>query len=154
MPKNLDTGPEVLVDLRLSPDRTSPGLARRALQRWAERYDPDTAFKLGLLVTELVTNSVKHGRLEGGDHIGVRLIAERDSLRVEVRDPGPGPPTPRRTSPETGWAYLQEEPDPEWPGGWGLSIVERLADRWGVVRDEVTKVWFEVSVAPLAGGVR
>ena len=31
--------------------------------------------------------------------------------------------------------------------GWGLYLVEQIADRWGVKQEEGTCVWFEVDVA-------
>jgi anti-sigma regulatory factor (Ser/Thr protein kinase) len=139
-------GPEVLVDLRLSPDLRSPSRARRALDSFASRFDPDTRFKLTLLISELVTNSVKHAQLATEDQIGLRVTAEESRVRVEVLDPGQGLPAPERMSLGGGWQYQQAAPDPEWPGGWGLSIVESLADRWGVVHNDLTTVWFEVTV--------
>jgi hypothetical protein len=52
-------------------------------------------------------------------------------LRVEVRDGGAGfVPERRRERSE--------------PGGWGLMLVEGIADRWGVKRDPTTTVWFEL----------
>jgi hypothetical protein len=73
-------------------------------------------------------------------------MAEDRFVRVEVLDPGLGLPAPERASAGSGWQYHQAAPDPQWPGGWGLSIVESLADRWGVVQDDLTTVWFEVTV--------
>jgi anti-sigma regulatory factor (Ser/Thr protein kinase) len=52
-------------------------------------------------------------------------------LRVEVHDRGPGfemrKPKPRGSS-----------------GGYGLFLVERMSDRWGVQRNDTTYVWFEL----------
>jgi hypothetical protein len=31
-------------------------------------------------------------------------------------------------------------------GGWGLFLVEKLADRWGVARNSLTRVWFEIDL--------
>ena len=147
MPSTVRTDrPEVLVDLRLSPELRSPSRARRALVPFEGRFDQETRFKLELLVSELVTNSVKHARLGGGDQIALRVTAEETCVRVEVLDPGLGLPQPERVSAEGGWQYQQAAPDPQWPGGWGLSIVESLADRWGVVQNDITTVWFEVTV--------
>lgn len=36
--------------------------------------------------------------------------------------------------------------------GWGLYLVDRIADRWGVLSDERTEVWFEIDVEPGPGG--
>ena len=48
---------------------------------------------------------------------------------------------PGRFSPEERDAPLDE------PGGWGLVLVDQMAERWGVVRDERTRVWFELATA-------
>src|SRR5436190_7671607 len=130
MPSPIDTSePEVLVDLRLPPELTSPARARYAVGRLKRRFDKETLFKLRLLVSELVTNSVKHGRLATDELIGILVVSEPKAVRVEVLDPGTGLPTPQQVSPGGGWQYQQISPDPEWPGGWGLSLVESLADR-------------------------
>ena len=63
----------------------------------------------------------------------------REPVRVEVGDPGEGfePPSHQPTD-------LAEE------GGWGLYLVDRLADRWGVSKDRGTMVWLEMDLAPVA----
>jgi anti-sigma regulatory factor (Ser/Thr protein kinase) len=90
-----------------------------------------------LLVSELVTNSVLHGELRPSDQIEVKLHLN-GRLRVEVLDPG-GSFTPGRSNADE-------------VGGWGLVVVEQLADRWGVVRNDATCVWFELAVAPSSAG--
>ena len=86
---------------------------------------------LRLLVSEVVTNAVRHANLATGDAISLVVELNRSTLRVEVHDPGGGfvPSTP--------------SPDPTRPSGWGLYLVAELADRWGVDSDEATLVWFE-----------
>jgi two-component sensor histidine kinase len=86
-----------------------------------------------LLVTELVTNSVRHGGRRDGDHVEVRVSLEEDRLRVEVRDEGGGvgPLEPLSSS----------------EGGFGLLFVNSLADRWGSERrPNGTTVWFELEL--------
>lgn len=57
-------------------------------------------------------------------------------LRVEVSDPGEG-----------FGANVPDPPTARGPGGWGLSLTERLADRWGVDREGGwTTVWLELDV--------
>ena len=86
-----------------------------------------------ILVAELVTNSVRHAGLSPQDRITVRIVLSSEILRAEVCDPGPGFEAP-----------------PKRPGfrqtrGWGLYIVEQIAERWGIERDERQKcVWFEL----------
>jgi anti-sigma regulatory factor (Ser/Thr protein kinase) len=85
-----------------------------------------------LLVSELVTNAVRHANLAPGDVILLVIDVEDRVLRVEVHDPGGG------------FVPRAPAPDPARPSGWGLYLVEELADRWGVDSDEQTLVWFEV----------
>jgi anti-sigma regulatory factor (Ser/Thr protein kinase) len=85
-----------------------------------------------LLLSEVVTNSVRHAGLGDDDAIEVVLEAG-EVLRVEVRDRG------------TGFDFAEPEPDPDRPSGWGLYLVEQLADRWGVEKGPPTTVWFELS---------
>jgi anti-sigma regulatory factor (Ser/Thr protein kinase) len=86
-----------------------------------------------LLVTELVTNAVRHGGVgpERSLHIGLRLWPRR--VRVEVVAPGAGF-TPARARSRGGES-----------GGWGLFLVDRIADRWGVRgMASGTCAWFEL----------
>jgi anti-sigma regulatory factor (Ser/Thr protein kinase) len=88
---------------------------------------------LGLLVTELVTNSVQHTR---GNTILLTVLVGDSAIRTEVTDGGPGF-DPAKMGP------LASDHT-----GWGLFLVERLADSWGVNRDgNVTRVWFEIGRA-------
>ena len=137
--------PELLVDLRLPPELTSPARARHALGPLKKLIDPEALYTLRLLISELVTNSVRHARLGTEQVIGVRVLCGSDIVRVEVLDDGWGFPVPN-TGPPTGrWQYLRNR-DAEWPGGWGLSIVDAVADSWGVVRNDQTVVWFEMKI--------
>ena len=85
-----------------------------------------------LLVSELVTNAVRHANLTPGDVILLVIDVQDRRLRVEVHDPGGG------------FVPRAPAPDPARPSGWGLYLVAELADRWGVDSDERTLVWFEL----------
>jgi anti-sigma regulatory factor (Ser/Thr protein kinase) len=85
-----------------------------------------------LLVSELVTNAVRHADLAAGDLILLVVEIEDGRLRVEVHDPGGG------------FVPTAPAPDPARPSGWGLYLVAELADRWGVDSDNQTRVWFEL----------
>lgn len=119
-------------EVRLSPTERAPAAARHSLDRLAGRLDPDGLETMRLLVSELVTNSVRHARLEDGGWINVSVHETPRALRVAVTDPGVG---------------FEQRPGPPQagdPSGWGLHIVEQLADRWGVSHDGETRVWFEI----------
>ena len=116
--------------------------ARRALGGLGALVSHRRLDDIALLVSELVTNSVRHGGAGEDDRLELAALREGDRLRVEVTDWGPGftrDARPRRP--------------PDAVGGWGLVLVERLADRWGVEHDgDATVVWFELSMPD--GGMR
>jgi anti-sigma regulatory factor (Ser/Thr protein kinase) len=117
------------LDLTLPPEPDSVAEARaRVLDAVGpELPDDGQAETLRLLVSELVTNAVRHG---GGDRPVEVHAVWNSEVRVEVIDHGDGfSPTPRAGA-------LDE------PGGFGLFLVGRLADRWGVETDTATRVWF------------
>jgi anti-sigma regulatory factor (Ser/Thr protein kinase) len=106
--------------------------ARHVLDRVAEEYELPSFADLRLLVSELVTNSVVHAGAGPDEWVELQLRNPDGSLRVEVCDES------------MGWSPRAREGDLEDPGGWGLVIVDRLADRWGVSRNGHTCVWFEL----------
>jgi anti-sigma regulatory factor (Ser/Thr protein kinase) len=111
--------------------------ARRELQRLEGEVDDLTLRNTRLLVSELVTNAVRHVPAGDADSIELSVAREDASLRVEVRDGGPGfEPVPRTEGQDDS-------------SGWGLHILARLASDWGVEARGGTRVWF---VLPVEGG--
>jgi anti-sigma regulatory factor (Ser/Thr protein kinase) len=88
-----------------------------------------------LLTSELVNNSVLHGR--AGEHHMIEIELRRTDVgvRAEVTDTGPG------------FAPMERDRELDEPGGWGLVLVESIAKRWGIARDSRTSVWFELARA-------
>jgi anti-sigma regulatory factor (Ser/Thr protein kinase) len=91
---------------------------------------------LRLLVSELVTNSVRHGGVTDLGVVSLRLSCGQDVLRVEVEDPGPG------------FVPRSPAPSPNRTSGFGLVLVERLTSRWGVDVSGPIRVWFEIDLPP------
>jgi anti-sigma regulatory factor (Ser/Thr protein kinase) len=119
----------VILDVDIPRDAKAPWHARRAVEQLGGSIDDDVRPDVMLLVSELVTNSVKYG-----EHGALRLQIEAQGprrLRVEVVDQGGGFVPVARDRP------MNE------PGGWGLHLVEALTDRWGVYEGS-THVWFEI----------
>lgn len=124
------------VDLELESSPEAAAAARTALDGLTGSVSARRLRDLRLLVSELVTNAVRHAGLRRGQHIRLIVDVEGHIVRVEVHDPGRGF-TPRAPT-----------PDPARASGWGLYLVEELADRWGVDRaGRGTRVWFELDGA-------
>ncbi len=126
----------------LGPDPKAPSRARRAIRgELGPVLEGELLERATLLVSELVTNSVRHASLRPDQEIELTVRLLPQGLRVEVAEPGGGfepaaEPVPHRDGPG-GTAT----------GGWGLMLVDRLSTAWGVERDGLTKVWFEMAEA-------
>ncbi|MDP8956715.1 MAG: ATP-binding protein [Actinomycetota bacterium] len=117
--------------LRATPD--APRDARHALDRLAPEVPQPVLENVRLLVSELVTNCIRHAGVEPGASIELKVSPRNSVIRVEVSDPGEGfEPAPVSLS-----LYSTS--------GWGLYLVEQIADRWGVSVENGTKVWFEIA---------
>ena len=118
--------------------RTLPALpgAVSEARRWtasvaAGLLDGEQAANLRLVISELVTNALRHGA--EGQNIDLAVTPKPDFLCVQVTDDGPGlAPRPRA---------LETDDN----GGFGLYFVEQLTRRWGVTRENRrTRVWVEL----------
>jgi anti-sigma regulatory factor (Ser/Thr protein kinase) len=123
---------DLSVELPRTPE--APSLARRALVDMGGALDPARLPDVRLLVSELVTNSVKYG---GDGPVRLEVSADDARVRAEIVDQGAGfKPKPR-------------DRDLDQPGGWGLHLTERLTDRWGA-HEGSTHVWFEIDLKDLS----
>jgi anti-sigma regulatory factor (Ser/Thr protein kinase) len=123
-----------LVRTPLGSDRFAPSGARHALAPLRADLGEESFQVCELLVSELVTNVVRHSASGGSpaaSDMQVRVYPDR--VRVEVRDDGPGFGSVKTNG---------ERP----PGsGWGLFLVDELADEWGVQSGAQNCVWFELA---------
>ncbi len=105
----------------MTHSRTFPPRAEsvRAARQFAAQIladlPPEALEPIELMVSELATNSVRHGATA----FELTIVSGPDEIRVEVHDSADGTPTMR-------W------PTPEELSGRGLQIVNMLADAWGV----------------------
>ena len=116
------------LDLDIARDPTAPARARQAVGTLKGHLDKDVLADTVLLVSELVSNSVKYG--DGTIGLRVRTHANRQVL-VEVLDEGDGF--------ERRFRRVSEYE----AGGLGLRLVDRLANDWGV-HDGAAHIWFEI----------
>jgi anti-sigma regulatory factor (Ser/Thr protein kinase) len=124
------------VDETIDSTPRAPGTARRAVEELAPAIEDGVLRDAQLLVSELVTNSIKHSGCD--DPIRLRIWTRSSGLKIEVADGG------------FGFDAGSVGPRDDTEGGRGLLILETLADRWGVCRDAGTRVWFELSPRPVS----
>ena len=117
--------------VELEPGATAAGEARAALTVLEGRIASDALDDIRLLVSELVTNSVRHAGAER-ELVRLSVLSSGPRVRVEVSDGGEGFQPAARSK-------AHDE-----VGGWGLHLVDRLSDRWGVETGRRTRVWFEL----------
>jgi anti-sigma regulatory factor (Ser/Thr protein kinase) len=111
-------------------------LATEQLRSWGVPLDPAR-----LIVAELATNAVVHGRIPGRSFRLTLVVDELGTLRIEVTDTR-GDQLPARARSTT-----DAEPA---ESGYGLLLVEELADRWGVRTGPLPckTVWVELNLVP------
>ena len=125
--------------LTLAATARAVGLARQAtheaLASWRVAHVAETA---ALLVSELVTNAVRHAQTDGSAVV-LRLETAGSWLWIEVHDADPQVPQPRT-------------PDRLEGSGFGFVLIEALADNWGVRAATIGKaVWAELDMRRDAG---
>jgi anti-sigma regulatory factor (Ser/Thr protein kinase) len=123
----------VKLKLELEGHPDSVGRARHALGDLAGSLSERRLDDVRLLVSELVTNAIRHADTGPDATISLLVDVTDGRLRVEVQDGG------------RGFEPSAPDPDPARSGGWGLYLVEQLADRWGVDGAGGTRVWFEMA---------
>ncbi len=129
-------GVRELLDVHLPLDERAPAAARMIVAaRLQGRVAPPVLENAGLIVTELVTNGVRHGGISGIGVVAVGVLLTSHEVVIEVEDPGYGGPVTVRT------------PDLDGGGGFGLNVVQTLSERWGFERVAAggTRVWAEFS---------
>ena len=117
---------------------TAPGMGRRyAADFVSDLLPPARSDEVVLMVSELVGNAVRHGEPEADGLIGIRLQADDSAIRVAVVDGAP--------------EFTLESLDLDGANGrrhFGLRMVDKLADRWGLSLDGKKAIWFEVDLEP------
>jgi anti-sigma regulatory factor (Ser/Thr protein kinase) len=118
----------------VDPSGGGPALARAAVTDILEDSGMDQAQiqDAVLMTSELVTNGIRHARIPPDETLELQVDLTPSAIRIEVADAG-GNSTP-----------IEVQPTANASGGWGLYLVERLADRWGAIQNAANVVWFEM----------
>jgi anti-sigma regulatory factor (Ser/Thr protein kinase) len=120
------------VVLQLSKDFDAPAIARHFVAESAGALPAEVRADAELLVSELVTNAVVHGRAA----ITLRVNVDPPGIGVAVLDRG-----------DDAVVAPQDTPDPSAPTGRGLLIVQAVATAWGVTPNDPPPgktVWFRL----------
>ncbi|MFE0630947.1 ATP-binding protein [Streptomyces sp. NPDC058864] len=115
----------------LERELTSVGRARRLVTAQTGEWGLDAlADTVELLVSELVTNALRHAR----GPVRLNLLVQDASLRCEVEDVSPR-------------AAVRRAAGSDAEGGRGMEILDLLSDAWGTDRTATGKTtWFELTV--------
>jgi anti-sigma regulatory factor (Ser/Thr protein kinase) len=125
-----------LPEIRVPGGPKAPGLMRARLDgELAGELRQDRLAEVMLLTTEVVSNSVRHGRVGTDGWVSSAVHVGGDHVRIEVRDSGIPRGIPH-----------QRTPNYEDGGGFGLFLLDQVADRWGVEQDSGLCVWFELTL--------
>jgi anti-sigma regulatory factor (Ser/Thr protein kinase) len=123
------------IRVRLALDVHAPAAARAAVDGWLRGRVSASAFDSArLLVSELVTNGVQHSNASTEAGLLLRLEFSDGMVRLEVQDAGRDGPVVARP------------PDLDGGRGFGLNLVQQLAERWGVehIAAGGTRVWAQI----------
>ena len=115
--------------MRLGSGPDAAAQARRAIGKLRQDLDPPLMETMRLLVTELITNAVRHTNC---DTVVLKIAIGKSAVLAEVGDDGPN---------------FDPQPSDAEDDGWGLFLVERLAEDWGVKTNGTKRVWFRLSRA-------
>jgi anti-sigma regulatory factor (Ser/Thr protein kinase) len=128
---------QTFTTLALPRDLGTPAQGRRLLESALDALPGTVLADAQLLLTEVLSNAILHGSAGAGARLDVSVEADESIVRVTVTDRSPQFPRPEI-----------HPPDPLAASGWGLYLLERLANQWGVedAPDGGSAVWFELSV--------
>jgi anti-sigma regulatory factor (Ser/Thr protein kinase) len=123
------------LEFEIAGGEQAPAAARRVVDELDVEMDDRRMDEVMLLVTELVTNCVRHAGAGEDTPITVSLELTATTVHVAVSNPGVAfdPPDPVTV------------PDGSAESGRGLMLVDRLAHSWGIDDVHEARVWFEVS---------
>ncbi|HWF35683.1 MAG TPA: ATP-binding protein [Solirubrobacteraceae bacterium] len=131
LPSTRTPDPLPHAELRLPADVGAPALARRTVRDLLSSLPDPLRAQLSLVASELVTNVLRHSSATDPSAT-LSLALAPDRVTLTVSDAGAGfDPSDRPRSPSA-------------EGGWGLQVLDAIADRWWVEWDGRTRVICEI----------
>jgi anti-sigma regulatory factor (Ser/Thr protein kinase) len=123
-----------MLNLMLTEESGAAAAARQALREGNGMLPATIRDDVLLLVSELVSNAVRHAGAGPERPLHVQLLRGPRWVVVAVADHGPG------------FKWQPAPPAGNESGGWGLFLVDQIADQWGVeCTTSGTRVWFELA---------
>lgn len=111
----------------------APAMARTATANVLRGQNEPTTATSVLLVSELVTNSVRHAGMGPQEQVEMRITTYADRVKFEIIDSG------------SGFDYRPRDAAADRVGGWGLYLLAQLSSSWGM-EARPTNTWFELPV--------
>ena len=134
----LSAGPPYAATISLPSDASAAAIARRFVEDNRDHLRPELIEDTQLLVSEIVTNAVLHGRPD----ITLKVRIDPPGIGIAVSDFGED--LPKRTP---------DLPAADQPSGRGLLIVDALSSAWGIEANPGALpgkiVWFEIGPGDL-----
>ncbi len=120
-----------MIQRRLACDSAAPRLARAEIAQVP--LSRSARVDAVLVVSELVTNAVRHSGCHDGGEIELELARTSDGVVISVWEVGRSPTAP-----------TVHEPSPA-AGGMGLRIVDAVCSEWGSAHDDGRPVWARIA---------
>jgi len=144
LPAALSRPEAEMAEAVLPLDVQAPSAARFVVADFLrERLPARLVESAQLIISELVSNSLRHNAAPQGQAVVVRVAAERGTWRIEVEDPGGG-------------GVLAPDPERAAAGRLGMNLVQTLSECWGVehAAERGTRAWAYLPRGPVAGEQR
>jgi anti-sigma regulatory factor (Ser/Thr protein kinase) len=133
-----------MIEAVLPLDVQAPSAARFVVADFlSDRLSTRMVETAQLIISELVSNSLRHNTASVDQAVVVRVASDRETWRLEVEDPG-------------GDGVLAPDPERAAAGRLGMNLVQSLSECWGVehAAERGTRAWAYLPRRPLAADRR
>jgi anti-sigma regulatory factor (Ser/Thr protein kinase) len=122
-------------EVRVPTTKDAPALARRAVDALEGHLNPEHLDNVRLIVSELVSNVVKHSGKAPEETFDVEVTVAPDLVTGSICDIGTWFPGPEPVA----------EPHGGSAEGFGLFTIDQLSSSWGIEEGTPNCVWFELT---------